>query len=306
MKGKHKIKLPLITRLTGFHKGMDTDKLYAYYQTPESAVLDVEGMPLHYRVTGDGPPLLLMHGVTSSLHTWSGWHKELSNHFRVISFDVPSFGMTGPHPANDYSLAMYMRTIDTLLAHLQVGNVMVAGNSFGGYLTWNYALHQPRKVQKIILINAAGISAHAKDLKSASFKLFLNPLTKKIAHLITPRNVLRQNLMAVYGDKTKVTEELIDLYHHLLLNKGNREGFSEVLGKTILHGGDNHPKIRQVQQPAFVMWGDKDKLIRPKDAHAFGELLPKSQVKIYKGVGHVPMEEIPEITAADALEFLLD
>ena len=114
---------PLL-ELTGISNGIPVQQLYPTYKTPESDILEVEGMPLHYRVTGSGPDLLLVHGVTSSLHTWNGWHQALSKDFRVISFCVPSFGLTGPHPKNDYSLAMYMRVIDTLLNHLKVGTML--------------------------------------------------------------------------------------------------------------------------------------------------------------------------------------
>ena len=79
--------LPLFTRLTGISRGVAVEKLYSKYKTEESAIIEVEGMPLHYRVTGKGPALLLIHGVTSSLHTWNGWHQYLSNHsFYLIYF----------------------------------------------------------------------------------------------------------------------------------------------------------------------------------------------------------------------------
>ena len=180
----------------------------------------------------------------------------------------------------------------------------MAGNSFGGYLTWNYCPAQSCPLVEIVLLDAAGISAQRKDLKNIGFKLFINPLTKIIAHHVTPRPVLKQALLDTYGDKSKITEKLVDTYWHMLLRKGNRAGFTEVLGKTILHGKDNHPRIRQVNVPTLIMWGDKDRIIRVKDASVFQALIPNSKLIIYKGVGHMPMEEIPEHSAADLKLFL--
>lgn len=296
--------LPLHTRLTGINFGIPVEQLYSKYKTAESGILKVEGMDLHYRVTGSGMPLLLIHGVTSSLHTWSGWHEHLSTHFQVISFDVPCFGLTGPHPKGDYSLEMYMRVIDKLLEHLKVEKLYLAGNSFGGYLAWNYALYQSSKVLKMILLDAAGIGSKRSDLKDIGFKVFLNPITKIFAHRFTPRGVLKNAIRMAYGDPSKVTEETIDTYHHLLLRKGNRQGFSVVLDKTILHGQDNTLKIKQIRTPTLIMWGDKDKTIRVKDAYRFKELISGSELIVYKNIGHIPMEEIPKETAADALAFL--
>lgn len=298
--------LPLLTRLTGFSRGVSVEKLYDKYKTPESDILEFEGMPLHFRVTGSGPNLLLVHGVTSSLHTWSGWHEQLSKSFRVISFDVPSFGLTGPHPKDDYSLEMYMRAIDNLLNHLNVEQTYMAGNSFGGYLTWNYALHNPKRLLKIALLDAAGIDSKRESIKDFGFKLFLNPITKVVAHRFTPRPVLKQSLHNAYGDRSKVTDELISTYYHMLLRNGNRRGFSDVLGKTILHGKDNHPRIKKVQHPTLIMWGDKDRIIPVKDAAVFEQLIDGSKLIVYKGIGHIPMEEIPEQSSSDVQQFFLD
>lgn len=297
--------LPLFTRLTGIHTGISAEKLALHYKTPESGILKVEGMDLHYRVTGSGPALLLIHGVTSSLHTWKGWHEHLSTYFKVISFDVPSFGLTGPPPNGDYSIEMYMRVIDKLLEHLGTEKIYLAGNSFGGYLAWNYALHQPNKVLKMILLDAAGIGSKKSDLRDVGFKLFLHPIAKFFAHRITPRRVLKQGLRMAYGDPSKVTEELVDTYQHLLMRKGNRKGFTEVLDKTILHGRDNTIRIKEIKTPTLIMWGDKDKTISIKDGYAFQKLIKDSELIVYKNIGHVPMEEIPKETAADALAFFM-
>ena len=290
----------------GISKGIKVEQLYPYYQTPQSKVFDIEGMPLHYRKTGKGPVLLLLHGVGSSLHTWEGWHQEMEQDFTVLSIDLPSFGLTGPHPKNDYSVAMYMRVIDTLLDELKIDKTFIGGNSFGGFLAWSYAVHSPNRVRKLLLLDAAGFGTHRKDLRDFGFKLISHPILKKITHLVTPKKLIKQSVYNAYGDRSKITEKLVDRYYHLLLRKGNREGFSEVLSKTILNEADYIPILKTMQTPTYVIWGDRDRIISVKDAHRFMEVLPNAQLKIYAGVGHVPMEEIPKQSALDAKTFLLD
>ncbi|MCH2021577.1 MAG: alpha/beta hydrolase [Saprospiraceae bacterium] len=297
--------IPLFTKLTGISRGVPVEKLYSKYKTKQSAILELEAMPLHYRVTGNGPNLLLVHGVTSSLHTWSGWHKYLSNHFRVISFDVPSFGLTGPNPKKDYSLEMYMRIIDKLLDHLNVTKAYMAGNSFGGLLTWNYAIHNPDRIIKIALLNPAGINSKRENIKGLGFKVFLNPITKFFAHRFTPKLLLSFFLRKVYGDSSKVTAELVTTYHHMLLRKGNREAFSHVLAKTLLHGRDNCIRIKEVKLPTFIIWGNKDRIIPITHGALFEKLIIGSTLKVYNGVGHVPMEEIPKTSSEDVKNFFI-
>ncbi|MCP4441659.1 MAG: alpha/beta hydrolase [Aureispira sp.] len=290
----------------GISRGIAVDKLYPHYKTSSSQIFNIEGMPLHYRKTGKGPVLLLMHGVGSSLHTWDGWHQELSDDFTVLSIDLPSFGLTGPHPQNDYSVPMYMRVIDALLDHLKIDNAFVGGNSFGGFITWSYAVHNPKRVNKILLLDAAGFGTHRSDLKDFGFKLISHPILKRVTHLITPKKLIKQSVYNAYGDRTKIDDKLVDRYYHLLLRKGNREGFSDVLSKTILNEADYTPVLKSIQTPTYIIWGDRDRIISVKDAERFHAILPNSAIQIYKGVGHVPMEEIPKQSAQDARAFLLN
>lgn len=287
-----------------YNGGVEVEELYPSFKTPESKLIAIEGMPLHYRVTGSGPHLILLHGVASSLHTWEGWQEILSDSFTVVSIDLPSFGLTGPHPENDYSVAMYMRVLDQLMQHLKIEKTFIAGNSFGGFLAWNYALHKPERVEKIALLDAGGIRSNRSDITDLGFKLSIWPLTKNITHYITPRFIIKKSVKNVYGDQSKVSPELIDRYVAMLMRKGNRQGFSEVLGKTILDGIDKKEQIKKVAVPTLIMWGDQDRILKLEDGKIFNQLITGSELIVYKGVGHVPMEEIPEQSAKDLRAFL--
>lgn len=286
-------------------KGLNQRKLYPNYKLDGSAILEIEGMPLHYRATGDpqAPAVVLIHGVLSSLHTWQAWQEQLSHEFYVISFDVPGFGLTGSHPKSDYSVDMYNRVITALLQHLNVKDCYLAGSSFGGLLSWEYALHAPQRVQKMILLDASGIHTSPKEVKNIGFKLFLNPFTAPLAHYFTPKAILHRLLKGVYGDVAKVSSELAERYWALLLRKGNRTAFSTILSKTILHGQSHTTALQQIQTPTLILWGDQDHLLPVRHAQEFHQLLPNSSLKIYKGVGHVPMEEIPQLSVKDAVDF---
>ena len=286
-----------------YNSGTLVDQLTEKYTYKESKFLEYDDMQIHYRKTGKGPVLVLLHGVASSLHTWEGWHRELSNDFTVVSLDVPGFGLTGLNPNNDYSVKMYMSMLDALLDELHIDTCFMAGNSFGGYLTWNYALHNVSRVKKIVLLNASGFNANRK-IENPGFKLAMNPLTKKISHRITPYFLVKKSVEDVYGDKSKLTEETVDRYYDLLLRKGNREAFSEILNN--LHSGEVKPDLMSgIAQPTLIIWGSHDRIIDPNDAVKFQEAIKDSKLIMYPEAGHIPMEEIPVQTASDLKDFLI-
>jgi len=286
-----------------YHTGTPVEKLKKKYTYSESKFFLFDGMQVHYRVTGKGPALVLLHGVASSLHTWEGWHLELSNDFTIISFDLPGFGLTGPSPNKDYSIKTNMELLDALLDKLNVDSCYMAGNSYGGYLTWNYALHDPERVKKIILIDAAGYNVN-REVKNPGFKLAINPLTKGISQRITPYFLVKKSVEDVYGDKLLVTPETVQRYYDIMLRKGNRKAFSEIL--IGLHSAKVNPDlIANVKQPTLIMWGSDDRIIDPEDAYRFKDAIENAEMIMYPGVGHIPMEEIPVLSAKDAKKFLM-
>lgn len=288
---------------TGIGPGIPVEVLKSRYTTPESRFLNVQGMDVHYRVTGDGPALLLIHGIGSCLHTWSKWHDILSEDFTVISLDLPGFGLTGPHPSGDFSIQMYMKVFDHLLDHLGVKKACVAGNSLGGLMTWNYASRRPARVRRIALLNAAGFNVRKRDVSDVAFLMSIHPATRRVTHYFTPASMVRQSLENCVTDTALITDEKVRLYHEHILREGNRESFSRVLEGLIVNQRDNLPDIAAIQAPTLILWGDEDALINVNDAFRFHQAIRNSELIIYENIGHLPMLEIPEKSAADVRAF---
>ena len=99
---------------------------------PPSTFVQVQGMYVHLRDEGprtDPVPIVLLHGTSSSLHTWDGWAQELKSNRRVIRFDLPGFGLTGPSPDGDYRIERYVRFVAAMLDELGISHCVLAGNS---------------------------------------------------------------------------------------------------------------------------------------------------------------------------------
>src|SRR6202048_4711749 len=174
------------------------EALLPEYGTQPSKFVEIDGMRIHYRDEGAGPPLVLLHGFGSSLYTWDRWVRQLAGARRLIRLDLPGFGLTGPAPDGDYTAERYVRVVAALLDSLGVERTDIAGNSMGGRTALMFALAHPERVRKLILVDAGG---YAPMPPPALFKLAQTPIVGPflIQH-VTPRFVIRRNLAGVYGD----------------------------------------------------------------------------------------------------------
>ncbi len=291
-----------------YQRDLSVEELAADYGGPESRFMELvppEGgqrnnlATVHYRDQGTGPTLLLLHGFGSSLHTWDGWVDELGDTFRLVRLDLPGFGLTGPFIHGDYGAERYVELLDAFLDQLEIERCSIAGNSMGGFFAWRYALHQPARVDKLVLIDAAGYP----DMPGGStVKVAETPVVKDLMTRFTPRFLFARALREAYADDSKITGDLIDRHFRLALRAGNRQALVDRLA---VAGEDlQAERIPEVRAPALVLWGEDDVWIPVRFGHRFHQDLPRSQLEIYPGVGHVPMEEAPVRTAKDARAFL--
>lgn len=280
------------------------EDLKAKYAGPPSKFLALQGMDVHYRDEGnpqDPLPLVLLHGTSSSLHTYDDWVKALTPSRRVIRMDLPAFGVTGPHPTRDYSMERYAEFVRDFLDALNIRTCILGGNSLGGNITWNFAIKYPERAEKLILIDASGYPIKPESVPIA-FKLANTPIANKLLTFITPRFMAESSVQNVYADKTKVTDELVDRYFELTLREGNRQGLVDRM--TMAIDSTAHLKIPTITQPTLLLWGEQDYLVPIASAYRFQQDLPNDTLVIVPNLGHVPMEEDPVKSLEPVLDFL--
>jgi pimeloyl-ACP methyl ester carboxylesterase len=129
------------------------------------------------------------------------------------------------------------------------------------------------------------------------------PVMSSLLARLDPRPLVARSLRDVFADQSKVTPDLVDLYTDLALRPGNRQAFCDRVSTS---EPDHTAELRQIVAPTLIMWGSLDSLLPVSDAQRFARDIRTSRVVIYEGVGHVPMEEIPGRSAADAEAFLLE
>ncbi len=255
-----------------------------------SQFLPVLGMQVHLRDEGprdDRLPIVLLHGTSASLHTWDGWTQALMDQRRVIRFDLPAFGLTGPSPENDYSIAAYVRFVVAVLDQMGVQQFVLAGNSLGGQIAWSTAVAHPQRVKKLVLIDSAGYPLHSTAVP-LGFTIARTPGLRVLMEYVLPRGIVQSSVRNVYGDPSKVTADLVDRYYELTLRAGNRQALAYRMDQ--IHSGDE-AALKGLKVPALVMWGGKDRLIPPDTAQRFIADIAGAQVVIFEDLGHVPHEE---------------
>jgi pimeloyl-ACP methyl ester carboxylesterase len=280
-------------------------ELQARWAAPPSAFLDVAGMQVHLRDEGprdDPSPIVLIHGTSASLHTWDGWADALKSKRRVIRFDLPGFGLTGPSPDGAYTTESYVRFVTAVLDKLGVQRCVLAGNSLGGNVAWETALAQPQRVEKLILVDAAGYPLRPTSVP-IGFRVARIPVLNQLLRFILARSVVESSVRNVYGDPAKVTPELVDRYYELTLREGNRAALVQRLKESLATEG-SAARIKALKIPTLILWGGRDRLIPPDNAARFHRDIAGSELEIFDELGHVPHEEDAGRTVAALRRFL--
>ena len=279
------------------------EELIPLYANKDSKFMDILGMKVHYRDEGvatDTLPLILLHGMSSSLNTWDSVVIALKPHKRVISLDLPGFALTGPSPESAYNFPYYSKFIDSFTTRLKIKRFILVGNSMGGAISWNYALHNPSGLAKMVLVDAAGYPKKGES-GSLGFTIASTPVINNLMLYVTPKALVRKSLETVYFDQSRVTDEQVERFHDVAIREGNRETALQIFKGSFK--GD--PKqIKTIKTPTLILWGDHDNLIGVNNVENFLKDIQGSKAEVYKNVGHVPMEEVPGKVASSILGFV--
>jgi len=279
-------------------------ELTARWAAPPSAFLEVAGLQAHVRDEGvrdDPVPIVLLHGTSSSLHTWDGWVDRLKSDRRVVRVDLPGFGLTGPTADGDYRIERYVEFVAALLDVLRIEQCVLAGNSFGGWVSWETALAYPGRIQALVLVDSAGYPLESQSVP-IGFRIARVPGLSRLLQVTLPRGVVESSLHNTYGDPSRVTPELVDRYYELTLREGNRAA----LARRFADGrhAPSPERIRGIREPTLILWGGRDGLIPPRYAEQFHRDIAGSRLVMFPELGHVPHEEDPSATVAAVREFL--
>jgi pimeloyl-ACP methyl ester carboxylesterase len=289
----------------GYAPDRDPAVLRTKYANAASQFVDLGGgLTVHVRDEGkrDGPVLVLLHGSNASVQTWEPWVARLGGKYRIISYDQIGHGITGPNPTDDYSVNAFVDVLDRLVLKMGVSRFALAGNSMGGGIALSYAMAHPDKLTALVLVDAGG----APDAKPSSlpigFRIARMPVINRLAEVITPRSLIEKSVRQTVSNQAIVDDKMVDRYWDLLLYPGNRRATG--LRFSTLRKQTNEKAVAAIKIPTLILWGEEDKLIPVSAGRWFAKTIPGSTLITYPGIGHIPMEETPDKSAADVDTFL--
>jgi pimeloyl-ACP methyl ester carboxylesterase len=235
----------------------------------------------------------------------------LGQDYRVVTLDLPAHGLTGQVPSGEYGSKAFSEVIEAVADELGLTSFVIGGNSMGGGASWRYALENPARITAMVLVDSvppSGWSLAEADSQGgpsgpAAFSLLRQGWFRAIARRLDPAPLIGQGLRVAYNNSPVVDEELITRYYELIMREGTRSAILSRAG-TAFDADNQGQDLSSLQQPTLIMWGAQDSVIPVSVAAQFETALPKAKTVIYQDLGHIPMEEDPERTAADVRLFL--
>jgi pimeloyl-ACP methyl ester carboxylesterase len=263
------------------------------------------GLHVHYRDQGnhEGLPIVMVHGFSASLHAWEPWVARLGGDYRIVSLDLPGHGLTRAPSTYVASLDRYADVVDSVAQRLRLGPYVVVGNSMGGGAAWSLALRHPDHVRGLVLVDSIGLPSSQRNEKTPLiFKILANPVGRMVLRNMDTRGFAERGLRSAYVDQSLVTPALIDRYvdlsrapgHRSILLNGQQDGGPPITAET----------FKAIHVPTLVMHGEADSVIPVGAGRALAQAIPGAKLITYPGVGHVPMEQIPDRSSDDLRAFL--
>jgi pimeloyl-ACP methyl ester carboxylesterase len=253
----------------------------------------VFGQKIRYTEAGSGPVVVLLHGLGGNSANWAFNVPALSQKYRVIVPDQVGFGRSDK-PLINYRVATYVDFLDKFLEGLKVERATLVGNSMGGWVAALYALKHPSKVERLVLVDAAGF-APPKEF-SLSALAGLNPSTREQAKMLAG---------LVFFNPLFKSDAAVDAMLEQRLTAG--DGYTiQSLVESIHRGEDMlDGRLAAIKQPVLIVWGREDGLTTlAREGERFKREMPHAQLVVFDQCGHVPqVEKAAEFNAA-VLKFL--
>jgi pimeloyl-ACP methyl ester carboxylesterase len=274
------------------------------YGRTNSRYADVgNGIRLHYLESGpvDATAVLLIHGFGDNSFSWDGWTKVLAPRYHVLAVDLPGHGLSGAPAGFVAEPARYADVIDAFLGKIGLTHAAVAGNSLGGGVAWQLALRHPGRVDRLILVDAAGWPTETLKKPPLAFRIMQYKAGRDLLASIDNTPLIRQGLAADVVNKSVLTEPFIQRWADLQRYPGHRPILMS------LRPGDiaaSKEVLAPIKVPTLILWGAEDHIIDPASAKKFADAIPGSELIVYPEVGHLPQLDAPDRSAADVAAFL--
>ena len=267
--------------------------------------VELDGSSVNYVElgSGDGPPVVFVHGISGNWQNWLENLPRVARERRVVALDLPGFGESSDFDG-EITMSRHGRVVDALCEHLGLGEVVLVGNSMGGFIAAETAVQFPGRVERLVLCSAAGITtnelrrepvmawgrAMAMSGATSAAEVRMAILRPRLRHLI---------FSLIMRHPSRIPA---DILFEISAGAGRR-AFMPTLRAILDY--DFRERLGEIRSPTLIFWGAKDAIVPRRDAYEYERMIPGSQeVVMMDDTGHVPMIERPRTFNAKLLEFI--
>lgn len=251
----------------------------------------VNGIRIHYKIEGQGEPLVLIGGFDSPLQTWRRQTSVFKKHFKVITFDARGSGRSSK-PAGPYAIQVMAEDVVGLLDSLKIEKAFVLGVSLGGLVAQEMAIRFPERVEKLVLaatfVRISETSGPTPEMYTI-MKLPFYRMLDGMAGLMLNRQWYRMLLLPVAYIKNRLAHRAAIL--------GKREA---------AYHFDSSQRLQGIQAPTLVLAGTADRVILPSSSKTLASLIPGSKLVMVEGGSHMFFIEKTDAFNRIVLDFLLE
>ncbi len=260
-------------------------------------VLHLGGLAIHYIDKGQGPAVVLIHGLGGCLYNFRYNIPALSEQFRTVALDLKGFGYSDRPPDADYCETAQARLVAGFMDELGLERAAVLGHSLGGAIALRLAALFPQRVDRLVLV----ASAPPTRLVPPGGPV-LRPLLRLGAALVLHQPGLRAAVLrSGFYDPSFVTPAMLKEFRCLARIRGSTEAIVRVLMDS---ARDEPLDLRQIRQPTLLLWGDGDRALGLGVARWFQARLPDARLEVIERARHMVMEERANESNAAILSFL--
>ncbi|MEV5946413.1 alpha/beta hydrolase [Streptomyces sp. NPDC051993] len=257
----------------------------------------VHGYRRAYRIAGEGPPVVLIHGIGDSSATWAELIPGLARRYTVLAPDLLGHGASDK-PRADYSVAAYANGIRDLLGALGIERATLVGHSLGGGVAMQFAYQFPEHTDRLVLVGTGGVGREVNPvLRAAALPgadLLLATLSWPGMRLSTR---LAIELLRLLG--TGLGQDAPDLLNLVdaLPDATSRNAFIRTLRAVVDWRGQVVTMLDRCYLtqgvPTMLVWGSRDSVVPEVHAHRAHAAMPGSRLEIFEGAGHFPFHADP-------------
>jgi len=256
----------------------------------------IHGHDLGYRMAGEGPAIVLIHGIAGSSSAWREVMPALAGQYTVIAPDLLGHGQSAK-PSGDYSLGAYVNVLRDLLGVLGIPRATVVGQSFGGGVAMQFCYQNPEWCERLVLVDSGGLGREVSWL----LRFMTLPASEYLMPIIFPSFVRTRGdqlsrMLNSRGIRMPRIGEMWRAYASLT-DGANRQSFIRTIRSVIDPGGQTVSAMDRLylteQVPTLIVWGEHDTIIPVRHAHEAHAAIPNSRLEVIANAGHFPHVEAP-------------